>query len=397
MIMDESKNQSIAIVGMAFRLPGNIATPEALWNALSNGEHLITEVDNTRFPTKKYLHPRKSEPKKAYTFKAGLLSKLDEFDATFFGISPREANQMDPQQRMLLELTWETLENANQKPEALAGSNCGVFVGIANSEHLFKCNNDIAIDSHTMLGNCNSIASNRISYVFDWHGPSFSIDTACSSSMVALHQACQSIHNGEASSAIVGGVNCLLSPAAFIGFSKASMLSPDGSCKSFDADANGYVRSEGCIVLYLKPLKAAIQNGDHIHGVILNTGINSDGRTNGIALPSAAAQASLISQVHSQINLSADDICYVEAHGTGTPAGDPIETQAIGDAIGQYRSKNNPLLIGSVKSNIGHLEVASGLVGILKALLCFKHKMIPGTIHFKKPNPNIDFQQLHLS
>lgn len=395
--MDEFKNQSIAIVGVAFRLPGNISSIDTLWNALSNGEHLVTEVDNTRFPTKKYFHPRKSEPKKAYTFKAGLLSKLDEFDAAFFGISPREANQMDPQQRMLLELTWEALENANQKPETLAGSKCGVFVGIANSEHLFKCNNDIAIDSHTMLGNCNSIASNRISYVFDWHGPSFSVDTACSSSMVALHQACQSIRNGESSSAVVGGINLLLSPAAFIGFSKASMLSPDGSCKSFDKDANGYVRSEGCIVLYLKPLKAAVDSGDPIHGVILNTGINSDGRTNGIALPSAVAQTNLISQVHSQINLSADDISYVEAHGTGTPAGDPIETQAIGDAIGKHRSHDKPLLIGSIKSNIGHLEVASGLAGILKAILCFKYKTIPATIHFKNPNPNIDFQNLRLS
>lgn len=395
--MDDSKNQSIAIVGMAFRLPGNIATPEALWNALSNGDHLITEINDTRFPTKKYLHPRKSEPKKAYTFKAGVLSEIDKFDAAFFGISPREANQMDPQQRMLLELTWETLENGNQKPAALAGSKCGVFVGIANSEHLFKCNNDITIDSHTMLGNCNSIASNRISYIFDWHGPSFSIDTACSSSMVALHQACQSIRNSESSSAIVGGINLLLSPAAFIGFSKASMLSPDGSCKSFDADANGYVRSEGCVVLYLKPLAMAIKNNDPIHAVILNSGINSDGRTNGIALPSAVAQASLISQVHAHIHLSADDISYVEAHGTGTPAGDPIETQAIGDAIGKHRSQNNPLLIGSVKSNIGHLEVASGLAGILKAILCFKHKTIPATIHFKNPNPNIDFQNLGLS
>lgn len=395
--MDDHKNQSIAIVGMAFRLPGDLSTPEELWDALVKGENLITEIDNTRFSTKKYFHSRKSELGKSYTFKSGILSKIDEFDAGFFGISPREAYQMDPQQRLLLELTWEALENGNQKPEQLAGSDCAVFIGIASSEHMFACNSDTTADSYTMLGNCNSIAANRISYVFDLHGPSLSIDTACSSSMVALHQACKSIRNGEASSAIVGGVNFLLSPAAFIGFSKAMMLSPDGACKSFDKDANGYVRSEGCVVFYLKPLDVAIKNGDPIHGVILNTGVNSDGRTNGIALPSSTAQAALISQVHSQINLSPDDISYVEAHGTGTPVGDPIEALAIGNAIGKQRATHNPLLIGSIKSNIGHLEVVSGLAGIVKALLCFKHNMIPATHHFKTPNPHIDFHDLNLS
>src|SRR3990167_1652572 len=236
--MDDQKNQSIAIVGMAFRLPGNLSTSEALWDALIKGENLITEINDDRFPVKKYFHPRKSELGKSYTFKAGLLSKIDEFDASFFGISPREAYQMDLQQRLLLELTWEALENGNQNPEKLAGSDCAVFIGIANNEHMVKCNYDLSTgDSYTMLGNCPSIAANRISYVFDWHGPSLSIDTACSSSMVALHQA----------------------------------------CKSFDADANGYVRSEGCIVFYLKPLEMAQKNGDPIHGVILNTGVNSDG------------------------------------------------------------------------------------------------------------------------
>src|SRR3990167_4599604 len=396
--MDNHQDQPIAIVGMAFRLPGDLSTPDALWNALISDKNLITEIDNARFSTKKYWHPRKSELGKSYTFKAGVLSKIDEFDAGFFGISPREAFQMDPQQRLLLELTWEALENGNQNPEQLAGSNCAVYVGIANNEHMIKCNLDLPIgDSYTMLGNCPSIAANRISYVFDLHGPSLSIDTACSSSMVALHQACSSIREGEASSAIVGGINFLMSPIPFVGFSKAMMLSPDGACKSFDADANGYVRSEGCVVFYLKPLREAKKNGDPIHGVILNSAVNSDGRTNGIALPSAAAQAALISHVHKQIGLSANDISYVEAHGTGTPVGDPIEAAAIGNAIGQHRSVDNPLLIGSVKSNIGHLEVVSGLVGIVKSLLCFKYKKIPATLHFNNPNPHIDFKNLNLS
>lgn len=395
--MDNHTNQSVAIVGMAFRLPGDLSTADALWNALINSENLITEVGDARFSTKKYLHTRKSELSKSYTFKSGLLSRIDEFDAGFFNISPREAYQMDPQQRLLLELTWEALENGNQNPQQLAGSDCAVFIGIANTEHMFKSNNDCTTDSYTMLGNCPSIAANRISYVFDLHGPSLSIDTACSSSMVALHHACKSIRSGEVSSAIVGGVNFLLSPAAFVGFSKAMMLSPDGACKSFDKDANGYVRAEGGIVFYLKPLEAAIKNGDPIHGVILNTGVNSDGHTNGIALPSATAQAALMTQVHSQIGLSADDISYVEAHGTGTPVGDPIEALAIGNAIGKKRAADNPLFIGSIKSNIGHLEVVSGLAGILKSLLCFKHKMIPATNHFKTPNPHIDFEGLNLS
>ena len=396
--MDDQKNQSIAIVGMAFRLPGDLSTSEELWDALIQGKNLITEISDDRFPTKKYFHPRKSELGKSYTFKAGLLSKIDEFDASFFGISPREAYQMDPQQRLLLELTWEALENGHQNPEQLINSDCAVFIGIANNEHMVKCNYDLPnADSYTMLGNCPSIAANRISYVFDWHGPSLTIDTACSSSMVALHQACKSIRDGEVSTAVVGGVHMLLSPAPFGGFSKASMLSPDGSCKSFDKEANGYVRSEGCVVFYLKSLEAAKKNGDPIHAVILNTGVNSDGHTNGIAMPSASAQAALMTQVHSQIGLSADDISYVEAHGTGTPVGDPIEAFAIGNAIGKQRSTDNPLLIGSIKSNIGHLETVSGLAGIVKAILCLKHQKIPATLHFKTPNPHIDFQNLNLS
>ncbi len=395
--MTGQKKFKIAVVGMAFRLPGEISTVEALWRVLQQGENVISNIDESRFPYKNYLHERPTEPGKSYTFRAGVLSKVDEFDAAFFGISPREARQMDPQQRLLLETTWNALEHGGQNVDQLAGSDCAVYIGIGSFEHIFKYVNDIsATDSYTMLGNCASIASNRISYAFDFHGPSVSIDTACSSSLVALHQACRCLWAGDASMAIAGGVNVLSSPSSFVGFSKASMLSPEGQCKSFSADAQGYVRSEGCVVLFLKPLLAAEAAGDPIHAVILNTGVNSDGRTHGITLPNAEAQAELITKVHEQAGVTADEVSYIEAHGTGTVVGDRSEARALGAALATKRAKNNPLLIGSIKSNVGHLEVVSGLTGVLKAILCLQHHQIPPTLHFTAPNPELDFDALNL-
>ncbi|WP_454782253.1 SDR family NAD(P)-dependent oxidoreductase [Legionella sp. WA2022007384] len=397
--MSSKRKNGIAIVGMAFRLPGDISTVPQLWDALSEGKDLISSVDDQRWPIKNYLHPRKTELGKSYTFSAGVLSKIDEFDASFFNITPREARQMDPQQRILLETTWEALENGCQNVEQLDGSNCAVYVGIGSNEHTFKYINDCSVlYAHAMLGSCVSIAANRLSYIFNLRGPSIAIDTACSSSMVALHQACNSIWSGESSTAIVAGVNLLMSPISFIGFSKASMLSPSGRCKSFDATADGYVRSEGCVVLFLKPLADAERDGDPIHAVILNTGVNSDGRTRNIAMPSSELQAQLITKVHKEANISPEDIVYLEAHGTGTTIGDPIEALAIGTALGKKRQKKNktPLLIGSIKSNLGHLEVASGLVGILKTVLCLQNNAVPATLHYKTPNPNIDLTELHL-
>jgi phthiocerol/phenolphthiocerol synthesis type-I polyketide synthase C len=392
-----NRKSSIAVVGMAFRLPGDISTCDELWHALQQGENLISTIDSKRFSFQNYTHPRQSEAGKSYTFNAGVLSRIDEFDAGFFGITPREARQMDPQQRLLLETAWEALENGNQNVESLAGSNCAVYVGIGSNEHFFRFANDTSsADSYTMLGNCSSIAANRISYIFDFHGPSMSIDTACSSSLVALHQACSSIWNGEAPMAIAGGVNLLLSPTSFVGFSKASMLSPEGQCKSFAANGNGYVRSEGCVVLFLKPLAAAERDGDPIHAVIMNTGINSDGRTNGIALPNIHSQTALITRVHEQVGLTINDVDYIEAHGTGTVVGDQIEAMALSAALAKKRDKDNPLLIGSIKSNLGHLEVASGLAGVLKTILCLQHQTIPPTLHAHNPNPDIAFAELNI-
>ncbi|GGO79494.1 polyketide synthase [Marinobacterium nitratireducens] len=389
--------ESIAIVGMAFRLPGDQSRSDEFWQALKEGRDLVGEIDESRWSKSAYYHPRKTESGKSYVWAAGVLSRIEEFDAEFFGISPREASQMDPQQRMLLELSWEALEDGAQNPARLAGSDCAVYVGVAGTDFQNRRIDDPALaDSYTMTGAVGSIASNRISYVFDLHGPSMSVDTACSSSLVALHQACRSIWEGEASSALVGGVNLLLHPFPFVGFSRASMLSPDGRCKTFDETGNGYVRSEGCAVFYLKPLKDAERDGDPIHAVILNTGVNSDGRTNGITVPSSEAQADLLRRVYGEIGLSPSELTYLEAHGTGTSVGDPLETRALSEALAKARGEGNPLLIGSVKSNVGHLETASGMAGMVKVINCIERRALPPTIHLHNPNPKIRFDEWNL-
>ena len=376
---------------MACRFPGEATSPEAYWEVLKNGKDVVTEVSSDRWGTNFYQHPDKKEPGKSYTFAAGVLNQVDEFDASFFGISPREAAQMDPQQRLLLELTWEALEDGQQVPESLAGSQCAVYVGIASTDYAHRRMDDLSsLDPYSMTGNTASIASNRISYIYDLHGPSVSVDTACSSSLVALHQACNAIWNGDAPMAIAGGVNMLLHPFGFVGFSKASMLSPRGRCRAFDASGDGYVRAEGSAVLFLKPLDAAEADGDPIHAVIVDTGINCDGRTNGITLPSSEGQASLLESIYSRSGINPDDLSYIEAHGTGTAVGDPLEAAALAKVLG--RTRNKPLPIGSAKTNLGHLETASGMAGLLKVILSLKNKAIPPSLHFETPNPNIDFE-----
>ncbi|MCL4114250.1 UNVERIFIED_CONTAM: hypothetical protein GTU68_038127 [Idotea baltica] len=381
---------------MSCRFPGEATSPEAYWDVLKNGKDVVTEVSSDRWGTDFYKHPDKKEPGKSYTFAAGVLNQVDEFDAAFFGISPREAAQMDPQQRLLLELTWEALEDGNQVPETLAGSQCAVYVGIASTDYAHRRMDDLSsLDPYSMTGNTASIASNRISYIYDLHGPSVSVDTACSSSLVALHQACNAIWNGDAPYAITGGVNMLLHPFGFVGFSKASMLSPRGRCRAFDATGDGYVRSEGSAVLFLKPLEDAERDGDPIHAVIVDTAINSDGKTNGITLPSTEGQANLLDTIYKRAGIKPDDLSYVEAHGTGTAVGDPLEAGALAKVLG--RPRKNALLIGSAKTNLGHLETASGMAGLLKVILSLKNKALPPSLHFNEPNPNIDFEADQLS
>lgn len=387
--------RKIAIVGMSFRFPGT--TTEGYWSDLMSGKDMVTSVDPARWALETFRHPRKSHPGTSYTFAAGTLGDISGFDAAFFGISPREAQQMDPQQRLLLELAWEAFENGGIPPSSVKGSRCGVYVGISSADYAYRFADDLgAIDSTVATGNTTSIAANRISYVFDLRGPSMAIDTACSSSMVAFHQACQSIQNGECTVALAGGVSLHLHPYGFIAFSKASMLSRQGQCRVFDASGDGYVRSEGGGIFLLKDHEQAVSDGNRILALVAATGINSDGRKSGLTVPSSEAQAALLKDVYARAGIEPDEIDYIEAHGTGTAVGDPIETHALGEAIGKRRPLDRPLLIGSVKSNMGHLEAASGVAGLVKAVHCLQQRALPATIHFKTPNPNIQFDAWNL-
>lgn len=390
-----SLKSNIDIIGYSSRLPGANSTDE-FWNLLNDGRCAVTSISEDRWPLARFGHPDKSATGKTYTWAAGQLDDVWGFDPAFFGISPREALQMDPQQRLLLQLVWEALENANVPPSELAGSNTGVYVGAASLDyhHRFVIDPNNA-DMQFMTGNTLSIVSNRISYIFDLRGPSFTVDTACSSSLVALHEAVAALESGQIDTAIVCGVSMLLSPFAFVGFSRASMLSPTGLCQAFDANGDGYVRSEGGVVLVLRSERAKAQKGTKVHARIKASGINADGRTVGLSLPSPYAQADLLREIYNDLDVAPNDLAFVEAHGTGTRVGDPAEADALGKVIGQRRSDVLP--IGSVKTNIGHLEPVSGLAGLLKSVLALKHNKLPRSLHFNTPNPDIPFEELNLA
>jgi len=345
---------------------------------------------------RKFLHPRRGEPGFSYTFDGGYLTEPYLFDPSVFGISPREAQQIDPQQRLLMEVVWEALEDACIPANTLAGRDVGVYVGASSLDYGNLHMADLgSVDRHFMTGNTLSIISNRLSYVFDWHGPSFTVDTACSSSMVALTQAFQALQAGEVDIAVVGGVNLLLAPGSFVGFSRASMLSPTGLCRPFSADGDGYVRSEGSLAIVLVREGLIPHVDSTARARLVAAGTNSDGRTSGISLPSTDGQRSLLERVYGGFGINPDDLAFVEAHGTGTRVGDPAEAQAIGQALG--RKRNQPLPIGSIKSNIGHLEPASGLAGVVKSILAMERKRLPRTLHLEKDNPDIDFDSLNLA
>lgn len=387
--------EKIAIVGFASRLPGS--APANLWSCLVQGSDLVAKVPEVRWSADFYGHTSKSAAGACYAQAAGTIGDISGFDATFFGMSPREAEQLDPQQRLLLEMSWEAFESAGIAPSSVRRGKGGVFIGFSGSDWSYRRSDDLAsLDATSMTGQTGSVAANRISYNFDLTGPSVAVDTACSSSLVAFHQACQSILLGESDFALTGGISLHLHPYAFVGFSRASMLSPRGICNVFDAAGDGYVRSEGGGIFLLKSLERAIADGDRVYGVVAGTGVNCDGRTNGITVPGVDTQAALLKEVYERAGVSPADIDYLEAHGTGTAVGDPIECHSLGTALGQLRSPDSPLLIGSVKSNMGHLETASGVAGLVKALLCLKHRSVPPTIHLKTPNPNIKFDEWNL-
>ena len=385
----------VAIISCSYRFPG--AELGGFWQNLLAGRNVVTEAAPDRWARESFVHPRKNHPGSSYTFAAGSIGEIAEFDAHFFGISPREAAFMDPQQRLLLEMSWEALENGGIRPSSLRGSQCGVFIGIASADYSYRLADDLpVIDASAATGNTASIAANRISYVLDLCGPSMAIDTACSSSMVAFHQACCSILSGESVQALTGGVSLHLHPYGFIIFSKASMLSRRGRCGVFDGAADGYVRAEGGGMFFLKDYDQAIIEGDPILAVVAGTAVNADGRKSGLTVPSPRRQAALLEHVYAKVGIDPSAIDYLEAHGTGTAVGDPAEAQAIGRALGKHRASGDPLPIGSVKGNLGHLEAASGVAGLVKALHCLRHRVIPATIGLETGNPNIDFHALNI-
>ena len=321
----------------------------------------------------------------------GFLEDIDRFDASFFGISRREAESMDPQQRLLLEVSWEAIERAGIDASTLRGSKTGVFVGVTTTDysHIALNQDPTLLDAYTATGSALNVTAGRIAYVLGLNGPAMAIDTACSSSLVAIHLACQSLRLGEADMALAGGVNALLKPEPFICFAKWGMMAPDGRCKTFDAAADGFVRSEGCGLLLLKRLSDAEKSGDPILAVIRGSAVNQDGASSGLTVPNGPAQEAVIRKALESAGLAPDAIGYVEAHGTGTRLGDPIELEAMVNVLGKGRSARNPLRVGSVKTNIGHLESASGVAGVIKVILALQHHAIPPHLHFSKLSPQI--------
>ncbi|MBV8587317.1 MAG: acyltransferase domain-containing protein, partial [Verrucomicrobia bacterium] len=391
--------EPIAVVGVGCRFPGGANDPDSFWRLLIEGRDAIVEVPPDRWDINALYDPNPDASGKMNTRWGGFLDAIDQFDPEFFGISPREAVGMDPQQRVLLEVTWEALENAGLCPDRLAGSQTGVFVGVCNTDYFlkqFETGRD-SVDAYVATGNAHSVASGRISYLFGLHGPSLSVDTGCSASLVAVHLACQSLRAGECRVALTGGVNLILMPDTTIVLSKAHMMSPNGRCKAFDASGDGFVRSEGCGMIVLKRLADARADGDQILAVIRGSASNQDGRSNGLTAPNGPSQVAVIREALANGDLQPGDIDYIEAHGTGTSLGDPIEAHALAEVFGPGRSSDCPLRIGSVKTNFGHAESAAGIAGLIKAILAIGHEKIPPSLHLQKLNPHIDWSALPIS
>lgn len=390
--LEDAGPTSIAIVGMACRLPG-ADNPESLWSLLLKGGRAISSVPPDRFDISAFYDADPDAPGKTYVQRAGFLDSAGDFDAAFFNLTPREAASTDPQHRLLLELVWEALENAAIAPSRLPRARTGIYVGISHSDYALLESEPAHIDAYTVLGASLSFAAGRLAYALGLQGPAVALDTACSSSLVAVHAACQSLRTRETEVAIVGGVNLLLSPIPFIGLSRARMLAPDGRSKPFDASADGYGRGEGAVVFVLKRLDRALGDADPIHAVILASVVNQDGRSSGLTVPNPQAQQMLVRDALRAGRLAAADVAYVEAHGTGTVLGDPIEVRALAAALGEGRMPERPLLLGSIKTNIGHLEAAAGVAGLLKAVLMVQHRTIPPQ-PYDRLNPHIEWDHL---
>jgi acyl transferase domain-containing protein/acyl-CoA synthetase (AMP-forming)/AMP-acid ligase II/acyl carrier protein len=383
---------AIAIIGMGCRFPG-ANNPDEFWRLLHDGVDGISEVPADRWSNQTYYDQNAATPGKMNTRWGGFLTNIDKFDPKFFGISPREADGMDPQQRLLLEVAWETLEHAGLAPEKLVGSQTGVFVGISSDDYSRLQYKDAReLDAYAGTGNAHSIAANRISYVLDLRGPSMAMDTACSSSLLAIHQACQSIRNHECTAALAGGVNLVLTPELTITFSQARMMSSVGQCHAFDDSADGYVRGEGCGLVMLKAVSEAQRDGDTILAVIRGSAVNQDGRSNGLTAPNGPAQEAVIRQALKNARVQPQQISYVETHGSSTPLGDPIEVAALKNVLMQERTAEQPCLLGAVKTNIGHLESAAGIAGLIKTVLSLQKGEIVPNLHFERLNTRISFE-----
>jgi acyl transferase domain-containing protein/acyl carrier protein len=382
--------EPIAIVGIGCRFPG-ANNPESFWELLRDGVDAITEVPPDRWDVDEFYDPEPGTPGKMYTRYGGFIDQVDQFDPSFFGISPREAERMDPQQRLVLEVAWEALENAAVVPAQLSDSPTGVFLGIGNFDFgLLQVDREVdQINAYDGTGSSLCIAANRLSYLLNLRGPSLVVESACSSSLVATHLACRSLQTGESNLCVVGAVSLMMSPAQTITFSQARMMAPDGRCKTFDASADGYVRGEGCGIVILKRLSDAIRDGNPIQAVIRGSAMNQDGLTNGMTAPNGPSQQAVIHQALANAGVKPSDISYIEAHGTGTALGDPIEVKSLKSVLMPDRTPDQTCWLGSVKSNIGHLEAASGMAGLIKVVLALKHQQLPASLHFNQLNPLI--------
>src|ERR1700751_1751580 len=393
------QKERIAIIGVGCRLPGRARSQDAPWKLIIEGREGIVEVPPDRWNVARYYDAEPGVGGKSIAMRGGFIDAVDQFDPQFFGISPREAPYVDPQHRLLLETAWEAIEDAGLVLDFERGTDLGVFVGISHNDYQGIQSTPFdhsTISPHTPTGSAHSIAANRISYCLNLRGPSVAMDTACSSALTAVHAACEHIWAGRGDAALAGGVTVMVAPGGFIGFSQAAMLSPEGRCAAFDASASGFVRGEGAGMVLLKRLSQALADGDPIQGVILGTSINQDGHTNGISLPSPEAQTRLVQDACKDAGIAPEEIGFVEAHGTGPAVGDPIEAHALAEALCGDRSPDAPLPIGSIKTNLGHLETAAGIAGLLKAMLILKYGQIPPSLHFSTPNPHIDFEKLKL-
>jgi acyl transferase domain-containing protein/D-arabinose 1-dehydrogenase-like Zn-dependent alcohol dehydrogenase/trans-aconitate methyltransferase/acyl carrier protein len=393
------KREALAIIGMGCRFPGGANDADTYWSILRDGVDALVEIPPDRWDLRMYYDPEPGKPGKTNVKHGGFVKDIDRFDAGFFGISPREATWMDPQQRLLLEVAWEALEDGGQVLEQLSGGPTGIFVGMSSFDYSliqtgFRDRNPV--DVYTNTGGALSIAANRISYCLNFKGPSLVVDTACSSALTAVHLASQSIWKGECDLALAGGVHVLLTPGPYLGFGKLNMLSSDGRCKAFDANANGFVRSEGAGIVVIKPLCRAIADGDRVYALIRGSAINQDGRTTGLTVPSQGAQEEVLRVAYRDAGVAPSRVRYVEAHGTGTLVGDPIEARALGTVLSPGRDEGDYCLLGSVKTNVGHLEAAAGVAGLIKTALALRHRTVPANLHYLEPNPEIPFEALRL-